>query len=37
MRIDKVIPKGKCGDLLSNSPNLFFKEMYGEQSREFVC
>ena len=30
-------PKGKCFDLLSNSPNLFSKKMYREQSGEFVC
>ena len=26
-----------CFDLLSNSLNLFLKEMYGQQSGEFVC
>ena len=37
MGIDKVIANGiwNCFDLLSNSPN--FREMYGNQSREFVC
>ena len=29
--------KRKCLDLLSNSHNLFFKEMYGDQFGEFVC
>ena len=29
--------KGSYSDLLSNSLNLVFKEMYGDQSREFVC
>ena len=37
MRIDKGITKGKSFDLLSNSPNEFFKEMYGDQSGEFTC
>ena len=30
-------PQGKCSDLLSNSPNYFVKEMYGDQFGEFVC
>ena len=29
--------KRKCLDLLSNSRNLFFKEMYRDQFGEFVC
>ena len=29
-------PKRKCLDLLSNSLNLFFKEMYGDQFGEFA-
>ena len=29
--------KEKCFDLLSNSFNQFFKEKYGDQSREFEC
>ena len=29
--------KVKCSDLLSNSLNQFLKEMYGDQSGEFVC
>ena len=29
--------KGKCFDFLSNSLKLFFKELYGDQSGEFVC
>ena len=33
----KWSPRGKCLDLLSNSHNLFFKEMYGDQFGEFVC
>ena len=32
-----MITKGKCFDLLSNSSHKFFKEMYGDQSGEFVC
>ena len=36
MRISKMITKEKCFDLLSNSLNLFFKEMYEDQLREFV-
>ena len=33
----KWSPKRKCFDLLSNSLNLFFKEMYRDQCGEFVC
>ena len=32
-----MITKEKCFDLLSNSLNLFCKEMYGDQFGEFVC
>ena len=32
----KGSPKGKCSDL-SNSLNLFFNGMYGDQCGEFVC
>ena len=32
----KWSPQGKCFDLLSNSLNLFFKEMYGDQFGAFV-
>ena len=28
---------GKCLDILSNSLNLFMKEMYRDQFEEFVC
>ena len=34
MRINKMITKRKIFDLLSNSLNQFFKEMYGDQSGE---
>ena len=37
MRINKMIAERKIFDMLSNSLNLFFKEMYGDQSGEFVC
>ena len=37
MRINKLITKRSIFDLLSNSLNQFFKEMYGDQSGEFVC
>ena len=37
MRINKIITKRKIFDLLPNSLNLFFKEMYGDQFGEFVC
>ena len=37
VRINWLITNGKCFDLLSNSLNWFFKEMYGDQSGEFVC
>ena len=30
-------PKRNCLGLLSNSLNLFFMEMYGDQFGEFVC
>ena len=33
----KCSPKRKYFDLLSNSLNAFFKEMYGDQFGEFVC
>ena len=33
----KWSPKEKCLDLLSNSLNSFFKEMYGDQFGELVC
>ena len=33
----KWSPKGKCLDLLSNSLDLFLKEMYRDQFGEFVC
>ena len=36
-RINKMITKRKIFDLLSNSLNLFFTEMCGDQSGEFVC
>ena len=36
MRINKM-PKRKYLDLLSNSLNLFLKEMYGDQLGEIVC
>ena len=34
MRNDNMITKGKCFDLLSNSLNLFFNEMYRDQCGE---
>ena len=37
MRINKMITQEKMLDLLSNSHNLFFKEMYGDQFGEFLC
>ena len=37
MRVDKMITKKKCFDLLSNSLNYFFKEMYEGQYGEFIC
>ena len=38
MRINKMITQEKnCLDLLLNSLNSFFKEMYGDQFGEFVC
>ena len=33
----KKLPKRKCFDLLSNSLNLFFTEMYKDQFGEFEC
>ena len=33
----KWSPKQKCLDLLTNSLNSFFKEMYGDQFGEFIC
>ena len=35
-RIDKMILERKIFDLLSNSLNSFFKEMFGDQFGEFV-
>ena len=37
MRVIKMITKKKCFDLLSNSLNYFFKEMYKGQYGEFIC
>ena len=37
MRINKMIAERKIFDMLLNSLNLFLKEMYGDQSGEFVC
>ena len=39
MRINEMINKEKCFDLLTNSINLFFKEMYSnrDQFGELVC
>ena len=36
MRINKMITKKKCLDLLSNSLNTVFKKMYSNQFGEFV-
>ena len=36
MRINQMITKEKCLDLILNSLNLFIKEMYGDQFGEFV-
>ena len=36
MRINEMITRGKCSDLLSYSLNSFFKELYGDQFGEFV-
>ena len=36
MRINKMITQVKTPDLLTNSLNSFFKEMYGDQFGEFV-
>ena len=35
--LTKWSPKWKCLDLLSNSLNWYFKEMYEDQFGEFVC
>lgn len=32
-----MITKAKCLDLSTNSLKWFFKKMYGDQCREFVC
>ena len=37
MRINKLITKKKCLDLLSNSLNTVFKKMYRNQFGEIVC
>ena len=37
MRINKMTTEEKCFDLLSNSLNSFFKEIYRDQFGEFVC
>ena len=37
MRVDKSSPKRKYLDLLSNSLNILFKEMYRDRLGEFVC
>ena len=37
MRINKMINTEKSLDLLSNSLNTLFKEMYRDQFGEFVC
>ena len=37
MRNDNMITKGKCFDLLLNSLNLFFNEMYRDQCGEIAC
>ena len=38
MRVNKMITKEKkCFDLLFNSLNYFFKEMYEDQYGEFIC
>ena len=37
MRINKMITKKKCLDLLSNSLNRVFKKMYRNQFGEIVC
>ena len=34
---ERITIKGKYFDLLSNSLNSVFKEMYGDQFGEFVC
>ena len=35
-RVNEIITKRKCFDLLTNPLNQFFKEMYEDQSGEFV-
>ena len=37
MRINEMITKKKSFDLLSNSLNYIFKEMYRDQFGELVC
>ena len=37
MRNKQMNNKGKCFGLLSNSLKLLFKEIYRDQSGEFVC
>ena len=37
MRINKMITKKKCLDLLTNSLNTVFKKMYRNRFGEFVC
>ena len=37
MRINKMNTNRKIFDLLPNTLNSFFKEMYGDQFGEFVC
>jgi len=37
MRINDMITKEKCFDLLFNCLNQFFKDMYKDQLREIVC
>lgn len=35
-RVYEIITKRKCDDLLTNCLNQFFKEIYEDQSGEFV-
>ena len=37
MRTNKMTPKENCFDLLTNPPNLYCRNMYGDLSGEFVC
>ena len=37
MRITKLITKGRMLSSLTKFSPLFLKEMYGDQSEEFVC